>query len=1024
MAILKWGGGSTTSWESAEYSKYWGLKGINASTAYALGFTGKGVKIGVVDSGALLSHPEFIGRVFGVNAIGVYSKDGFKHPDASIDGNRVNAPINKSQPVADGGGRNYDQSDKGEFKKGEAFNIDGDWIYATNDNHGTHVTGTIGAARDGKEMHGVAFESEVYVGNHGTNDNITYGANLDYNLFYEIYNELAKQGVKFVNNSWGSNPRLNSSYNGAPGYKYKKSTDTITEPSDKDAHIYIKDLEVAKKAYYQFIENGNKNFLDAAYDVAKANNMVQVFTTGNQRKMTHPFTRAILPYFRPDIENLWVAVTGIKDDDKQDYNYVGASKWWGIAAPGNKILSTVVDVENEDTYGTPTYQSKNGTSMAAPHVTGALGVMAQRYDYMTPQQIREVMLTTARQTKSDGVTPLDNFTAQHGTPDEIWGWGALDLGKAMFGPGQFLGEFNLNLSSDDTWSNDISDKAIKFRKTEDETEAAEWVTRKAVLDAKSALTEHERLEKEFETARATAREARTTQGYEGALTKNGSAELILTGDNTFTGKTTINEGKISALNQSLSSSKLVIVKDGAELEILSKADIVKPTATGLEVITKNSDNSAVTATLNSGATLAIGENVRGLNITYAQNSVMKAALDISKAEALQDGSQNELIFTGNGTFVGQDNTKVFEYALFKTEREVLTNSQVVLKVKKLATMSEFAKSENEKRLVNLANTNRQSELYKAMMLSTKDNLNAINRALAKDDELAARQNELVHTILLKNALATSSKFKRTQLDDGLELWSTTLANKISSRKNGYLQSANLNTTDEIIGVNVLNDGYRFGIFLGGGKEKVKLIDNKANTRYFGVMGDVYLLNATLKMGILGSNSDVKSKEAYLEHSKIAYNSVAYNKKVMTSFVELALSKLNLGGVSVEPYLGAANISMKIPEINTSLYTIKANNQNTQVATAGVRPSVAFGSITVVADVAYNQILNNKNSIDMYIKDIGETTMKDNKAKNLTTIEFGVEAKPIKNLMLGIGYSGAFNDNSKSHGAYAKVKFGF
>ena len=51
--------GNTKSWESAEYLKDWGLTSMNASTAYALGFNGSGIKIGVMDSGVLLNHPEF-----------------------------------------------------------------------------------------------------------------------------------------------------------------------------------------------------------------------------------------------------------------------------------------------------------------------------------------------------------------------------------------------------------------------------------------------------------------------------------------------------------------------------------------------------------------------------------------------------------------------------------------------------------------------------------------------------------------------------------------------------------------------------------------------------------------------------------------------------------------------------------------------------------------------------------------------------------------------------------------------------
>lgn len=39
--------------ETAEYNADWGLKAMHASKAYALGFTGKGVAVAVMDSGAL-----------------------------------------------------------------------------------------------------------------------------------------------------------------------------------------------------------------------------------------------------------------------------------------------------------------------------------------------------------------------------------------------------------------------------------------------------------------------------------------------------------------------------------------------------------------------------------------------------------------------------------------------------------------------------------------------------------------------------------------------------------------------------------------------------------------------------------------------------------------------------------------------------------------------------------------------------------------------------------------------------------
>ena len=75
--------GDIKSWETDEYKAYWGLGSMNASVAYAKGATGKGVKLGVVDSGMLLSHQEFTGsRITGTTAKGEYSQDGMRYPDA------------------------------------------------------------------------------------------------------------------------------------------------------------------------------------------------------------------------------------------------------------------------------------------------------------------------------------------------------------------------------------------------------------------------------------------------------------------------------------------------------------------------------------------------------------------------------------------------------------------------------------------------------------------------------------------------------------------------------------------------------------------------------------------------------------------------------------------------------------------------------------------------------------------------------------------------------------------------------
>lgn len=68
-----------------------------------------------------------------------------------------------------------DKFGNGDYKKGDSFDVDGNFVLNLNDKHGTHVSGTGGANRDGNEFHGVAWGSNVWVGNTGGTDNTNYG---------------------------------------------------------------------------------------------------------------------------------------------------------------------------------------------------------------------------------------------------------------------------------------------------------------------------------------------------------------------------------------------------------------------------------------------------------------------------------------------------------------------------------------------------------------------------------------------------------------------------------------------------------------------------------------------------------------------------------------------------------------------------------------------------------------------------------------------------------------------------------
>ncbi|WP_345822492.1 S8 family serine peptidase [Methylobacterium fujisawaense] len=463
LAALGWSGSNLAwaqtslsadpnAWRTPEYRADWGLEAMRAADAYAAGYTGLGVTVGVVDSGLYSAHPEFAdGRVTPLTITGTFGSDGYYFMDGS------GAPADLSpQPSF--------------FSRGEAYTIPGTYDPAVNDPHGTHVSGSIAAARNGNGMHGVAFDATVYVANTHATDESIYGANADYAYFKNAYGSLAAAGARALNSSWGSPPPTDN-YNTLPGLR---------------------------QAYTEF--DGRLSYVDAVSDVAKQYGIIQVFAAGNTG-WDNPNVRSSLPYFRPDIEKNWLAVgaagrgangsTAPEDLVLASYsNRAGAAKYWYVVAPGDAINSTAPtytrsavwdpNVWNIDPNHQTGYTTVDGTSMAAPHATGALAVIMQRYPYMTNTQARDVLLTTAYHRDAVDGVPDANPNA----PNAVWGWGVIDLDKAMRGPGQLLGPVAANLPAGikDTWSNAISEDALIQRRQENDAETAAWATRKAALD--------------------------------------------------------------------------------------------------------------------------------------------------------------------------------------------------------------------------------------------------------------------------------------------------------------------------------------------------------------------------------------------------------------------------------------------------------------------------------------------------------------------------------------------------------------
>ena len=161
---------------SAQANKNGALDIINAAGAYAQGYTGKGVTVGVTDAGIVnFSHPEFSGKTgSGVVFDGLESTE---------------VPLTWAELM-----------------------------------HPTHVAGIAAADKNGFGMHGVAYDADIacssVMGHYYGGGRFESGSS-----FYDNY--LTNPDIKIINNSWGTNLYLLDKKDFNEGIEYLQSDDSV-----------------------------------------------------------------------------------------------------------------------------------------------------------------------------------------------------------------------------------------------------------------------------------------------------------------------------------------------------------------------------------------------------------------------------------------------------------------------------------------------------------------------------------------------------------------------------------------------------------------------------------------------------------------------------------------------------------------------------------------------------------------------------------------------------------------------------
>ncbi|RON22656.1 autotransporter serine protease [Pseudomonas lini] len=384
--------GDPDSWRSTEFNADWGLGAINAQEAYAAGYTGKGVKLGIFDQPVYALHPEFSGAN---KVITLVTRGIREYTDPYI-------------PV----------------KAGDAFLYDGSPSVGSNGKlgaHGTHVGGIAAGSRDGGPMHGVAFGAQIISadnGDPGPEDGIIRGN--DGAVYKAGWDALIASGARIINNSWGIGITDRFDLGGRdPAYP----------------HFTVQDAQLQFNEIQTLLGTKPGGAYDGAIAAARSG-IVTIFAAGNDYNLNNPDAIAGLGYFVPEIAPNWMTVAALQNNpdtsSPDPYNISTFSSRCGytasfcVSAPGSRIYSSIISGTNADDLTTG-YANYNGTSMAAPHVAGSVAVLMERFPYMTGAQVASVLRTTATDLGAPGV-------------DSLYGWGMINLRKGIDGPAMFVTE--------------------------------------------------------------------------------------------------------------------------------------------------------------------------------------------------------------------------------------------------------------------------------------------------------------------------------------------------------------------------------------------------------------------------------------------------------------------------------------------------------------------------------------------------------------------------------------------------------
>jgi subtilisin family serine protease len=362
---------STSSFCTSEFNANYGLVTTKAYEAFDDGYDGDGIKVAVLDGGFDTGH-------------------------ADLDGNIITG---------------YDEEDDDNNPNAESHT-------AKMGGHGTHVAGIIAAEKNGTGMMGIAYNASIMPIKIFKDSATMVSGGINNSIDYATDNDAI-----VLNNSWGTSRSVNATCSGVScyvsvpyesttgGFSSAERTAWASVASDNNVVVFAAgnngmNSVNGQVAAYRSSDDSFLRYYDA---------QVVVDALSDVSYVNRSTAEAQYGVNASAVADNWLNVIAVDNTNTiASYsNACGNTKAYCIAAPGSEIYSTVpTDLVASG------YATKNGTSMAAPHVSGAVAVMKEKWPNLTGAQIVDLIIGSATDLGDSGV-------------DEVYGVGLLNMAGAM-----------------------------------------------------------------------------------------------------------------------------------------------------------------------------------------------------------------------------------------------------------------------------------------------------------------------------------------------------------------------------------------------------------------------------------------------------------------------------------------------------------------------------------------------------------------------------------------------------------------